>query len=248
MPNQVAQIITRADAVLVAVIGNREGDLQLLLRRQRLLQHQQRQLARRNQRGRHFLGLVRAVGHLAEQGSRQRFQLIQRLRAQHDQAHDIGGVMGIVKLDQLVAHRRVGAIRQGLQGADGKLVVGVRGIHHLLQHVQPAALVALQAHLVFGLDRVLLAVDVLRFESRRDEELGETIQRHRQVGCVDIKEIIGVLKAGIRVVGTAVLGDEPLVLRRIGILVCAQEQHVLQEVREAAATGRVVAAADPHIQ
>ena len=68
------------------------------------------------------------------------------------------------------------------------------------------------------------------------------------MGGVHIEKIIGVFKTGVGVAGAAVLGDVLLVLRRVGVFVGAQKQHVLQEVREAAAARGIITAAHADIQ
>ena len=124
----------------------------------------------------------------------------------------------------------------------------MRGIHHRLQHIQPPAGIAFQAHLEFRLDRVFFPLHIGGIKPGGDKKLRETVEGLRQVGRVDIEKVVGVLKRGKGVAGTAVLGDEFLVLRGIGVFVRTQEQHVLQEMREPAATLRVVATAHGYIQ
>ena len=77
VPDQVCQVGAGIDVVLVAVIRNRKINIQLLLRRQRLNLYKHRQAALLEQRSRHGLALEGTIRHLAEQGPRQRLQLIQ---------------------------------------------------------------------------------------------------------------------------------------------------------------------------
>ena len=60
--------------------------------------------------------------------------------------------------------------------------------------------VVLDIGLVFGVDRVFFALDILGAEKRCDKKPRETIERGLQVLAVDIKKIIGVLERGKRVV------------------------------------------------
>ena len=64
----------------------------------------------------------------------------------------------------------------------------------------------------------------------------------------DVEEEIGVIHRGVGVVRTAVCIDEILVFGRIGIFRSAQEQHVLQKVRQTLTVGGVVSAAGLHAE
>ncbi len=56
------------------------------------------------------------------------------------------------------------------------------------------------------------------------------------------------LKAGVGIVTAAMLGDELLVVSRLRELVGTQEQHVLEKMCQALATGRIVSTAYQHIK
>ena len=248
VPDQVAEVGNRFLPVVGAVVRDGKGQVQLPEGGLGLHLYQHGQVTGGKQRRGDLLGLVIPVGNRAEQRHYQGLQLVQGLGAQHDQPHHVGGIIGLVEPDQFIAHRGVRPVGQGFQTADVELAVGVLRVHDLLDHVQAAAGVALQAHLVLGFHRVLFPVHVGGIEPGRDEELGETVQRFGQEGGVDVEEVVGIFKTGVGVAGTAVLGDIALVLGGIRVLVGAQEQHVLQEVRQPGATGRVVAAAHLHVQ
>ena len=65
------------------------------------------------------------------------------------------------------------------------------------------------------------------------------------MGGVDLEEIDGVVERGRGVAGAAVLVDEAVVLAGVRVLVGAEKQHVLEEVREARTIVRVAGA--PHV-
>ena len=199
MADQVAQIGEWFDLILPAIICDRKIDLQLPQGRLWLYLQQHGQIARGKQRGRDLLRLIVAVGHRRKHGGDQLLQFIERPGAQHYESHGIGRIMFIIEGQQIVTYASPRSIRQRLQATDRELAERMLRVHALLQHVQPPATVTFQAHLEFGLNRVLLPVYILGIEARRDEELGEAIQGLRQMIGTDIKEIVGVLEAGVGV-------------------------------------------------
>ena len=248
MPDQVAQVGHRLDLVGPAVIRDRERQVQLAQGGLGLDLDQHGQGAGREQGCRIVLALELCVRYRTEQGYHQRFQLIERLGAKHYQPHDIGRVMCLVEADEFIPDSGIGAVSQRFQRADRKLAVRVRGVHHRLQHIEAAARITLETHLEFSLHCILFTVHIGRVKPRGDEKLGETVKRLRQIGGIHVEKIIGVFKAGVGVAGAAMLGDVLLVLRRVGVFVSAQKQHVLQKVREATAALGIVTAAHADIQ
>ena len=122
------------------------------------------------------------------------------------------------------------------------------GVHHFLQHVQAPATVALEAHLILGLHRIFLPAYILRIKFRGNKKLREAIQGLRQKLLIDIKEIIGVLKAGIGITPPPVLCGVLLVLCRIGVFLRAQKQHMLQKMSQTTPPGRVIPTTNHDIQ
>src|SRR5690606_12879568 len=77
-------------------------------------------------------------------------------------------------------------------------------------------------------------------EQGRDKKPGKAVQGRQQVIGVHIKEIVGLLQAGVGIEAAAVLRQKRLVLAGLGILVGAQKQHVLEKVSQAIPLGGVL--------
>ena len=199
MPDQVAQIGKWLGLILPTIVCNRKIDLQLSQGRLWFHLQQHGQSTGGKQGSRDLLRLVVAVGYRRKHGRDQLLQFVERLGTQYHQSHGIGRVVFLVEGQQFVTDARPRSIGQRLQATDRELAEGVLRVHALLQHIQTPATVAFQPHLEFSLNRVLLTVHILGIEARCNKELGETIQGLRQMIGADIKEIIGVLEAGVGV-------------------------------------------------
>jgi len=185
-----------------------------------------------------------AVGHLGKALLDCRLQLVKIFGAQHHQVHLVGAVILLVKVEQIVSHRPVLAVIQGGQVANRKLRKRMLGVGQFTQHIPLAARIILQFQTVFRLHRVAFAVDILRVKQRGDKKARKAVEGRHQVRGVDIEEIVGFLEAGVGIVHAAMFADKGLVLAGLGVLVSAQEQHVLEEVGQAFALRRIVKAAD----
>ena len=186
-----------------------------------------------------------AARHRREPHPRPVFQHVQRLAAEDRELHQVRGVVVLVEADQLVAEVGAGAVRERLRVPDGKARERVAGVEGLPPRGRVPALVAAAPGDVFRVHDLALALDVLAVEPGRYEEPGEAVERAVEMGGVDLEEIDGVVERGRGVAGAAVLVDEAMVLAGVRVLVGAEKQHVLKEVREARAIVRVAGA--PHV-
>ena len=84
---------------------------------------------------------------------------------------------------------------------------GVLGVQGLFADHVPAPAVVLDLHLVFGMHRIFLALDVLFAQQRIDEEVSETIETFAQPTVFDVEKIVGVIQRGVGVRRTAVGSD-----------------------------------------
>ncbi len=189
-----------------------------------------------------------AVGNGGELRLHPALELGERLAPEDHQRHDVGRVMAVVETNELVADRAAVTVGKRLQAADHEARHGVLGVECLPACRPAAAPVVLDVDLVLGVHDLPLALDELRCEQRRGEELGEPVQRGLQVGRVHIEVVVGVVEGRVGVVAAAVRTDELLILARVRILLRAQEQHVLEKVREPLAALRVAAAAHVHVE
>lgn len=89
---------------------------------------------------------------------------------------------------------------------------------------------------VYGVD---LAFGGALGEHWRDEELREAVERRREVRRRDVEVKVGELGRRERVGRAAVLVDELVVRVLLRVLLGAQEQHVLQEVRQTRKLARI---------
>ena len=181
-----------------------------------------------------------AARHRREPRPHPGFQRVQGLAAEDRELHQVRGVAALVEADQLVADPGAGAVRERLRVPDRKARERVAGVEGLLPRGRVPALVAAAPGDVFGVHDPALALDVLGVEPGRYEEPGEAVERAVEMGGVDLEEIGGVVERGRGVAGAAVLVDEAVVSAGVRVLVGAQEQHVLEEVGEARAIGRIV--------
>ena len=72
-------------------------------------------------------------------------------------------------------------------------------VQSLFAHHVAAPAVILDLHLVLGMHRILLALDILFAEQRVDEEMTETIEAFAQAAVFDIEKIVGVIQRRIGV-------------------------------------------------
>ena len=186
--------------------------------------------------------------HTGKRGLNHGFKLVKRLASKHDKAHVVGGVISLVEIKEVIQYRRVRPIRQTFQRADRELAVRMIFVHKRLQHIQPPSTIAFKPHLILGLHRIHFSVDVLFIQIWRHKELGESIQSFWQVTDVDIKKVIRVIERSIGVSIATVFSNVLLVLGRIRVLLCTQEQHMLQEVRKPSTTVRVITAANINVE
>ena len=183
-----------------------------------------------------------AAGHHAEPRPHPVFQHVERLPADDDELHEVRRVGALVEIDQLVADRGAGAVREGLRGADQEPRERMTRIESLLPCGVPAHPVAAQPRDELRVHDLSLALDVLAVEAGGDEELGEAVERAFEVRGVDVEEVARVGERRRGVAGAAVLGEKAAVLPGVRILLGAEKQHVLHEVREPRPRVRIVAA------
>ncbi|MEZ4238095.1 MAG: hypothetical protein R3F59_18500 [Myxococcota bacterium] len=162
-----------------------------------------------------------------------RLQRVEGLAADHRDRHPVCAVRALVQPPQVVVDLVVAPIRERLEVPHRELALRVVGVRRGLAHLPRPPPVVLLLERVLAVDGVALALDVLRVELRRDEELGEAVERAGEGALLDLEEVGGGLAAGAGVGHPAVILDEPPVLLHVGVLVGAHEEHVLEEVGEA---------------
>ena len=86
---------------------------------------------------------------------------------------------------------------------------------------------------MLAVDGVHLAFGGTLGEEWRDEELREVVERGREGRGRAVEVEVGELRRSERVRRAAVLVYEFVVRVLLWVLLCAEEQHVLQEVRQA---------------
>ena len=172
-------------------------------------------------------------------------QRVERLAADDRELHQVGRVVALVEVDQLVPDVGAGTVREGRRVPAQEARERMAGIEGLLPCSQAPEPVVAPPRDVLGVHHMALAIDVLGIEPGRDEELGEPVERAFEMRGVDIEEIVRMGERGRGIGGAAVLGDETVVLAGVRILPGAEKQHVFEEVREARARFRIVGA--PHV-
>ena len=85
---------------------------------------------------------------------------------------------------------------------------------------------------MFTVHCIQLAIGGALSEERRDEELREVVECAREMRGRHVEVEVGELLRRVGVVRAAVFVDEPAVRVLLGVLVGAEEQHVLEEVRQ----------------
>ena len=130
--------------------------------------------------------------------------------------------------------------------ARGKFTLVAAGSVEFTGHAALAPKIVL--HVAHGLvvDGVDFAPGELGAELRRDEELGETIERAGERLVADVELVVRMVAGGVGVVHPAVLAEVGIKVGDVGIFLRAEEQHVLEEVGETLAVGGVVDLADVH--
>ena len=200
------------------------------------------------ERGGDAKALDGASFHRREAGPDEAFQHVERLAAEHHELHQVGGVGPLVERDQLVPDRDAVAIGEGRGRPHVEPREGMPRVERLFPRREAPHLVAPASRHVLGLNDAALARDVLAVESGADEELGEAVERALEVRRVHFEEVARVRERRARVAEAAVLGDEAVVLARVGILPGAEEQHVLEEVRHSGTPVRIVGASHVHVE
>lgn len=104
--------------------------------------------------------------------------------------------------------------------------------------------IILQVLLVLTIDRVYLLIGGVLVEQRATEEAGESIKGAMEMVGVDFEEVIGVLRACVRVGGATVLAQVARVLVFVRELLRAHEQQVFTEVSQARQVLRVLESTD----
>ena len=248
MAEQVAEIGHGIAPIMAPVVRQREGELQLPLTRLWQDIDHAGQATRRKQRFADILDPQAVIGYGAEALARHRFQFIHRFTPQHNQRHLVGRVITPIPLQQGGAHRLLLEVTEGLCGTHPQNAERMPGIDHLAQGVEDAALIGFYPHPVFGLYRIDFPAHVVLVKSGRDKKLGEAVQRLGQIFLINIKKVVGMLKGGVGIARAAMLGNELLVFPGMRIFIRAEEQHVLQEMRQAGAFTRILGAAYMNIQ
>ena len=108
----------------------------------------------------------------------------------------------------------------------------MRRVERPLVGGEGAPAVVLHLQLVFGMDGVFLPLHIVRVQSGRDEKLRKAVHGGLEMGRVDVEEVVGVVAGGVGVGAAAVGGYERLVAIDLRVFLGADEQHVLQEVRQ----------------
>ena len=160
--------------------------------------------------------------------SRQLFEFVQRRLARKRQRHVVSGVVAFVKRPH---HSRCRA-RQRVLVAGRELALAARRIVELPGHAdQPARVVLHMAHrlVVNGVD---FAAGEFRIEAGGDEELRKTVERAAERLVPDLEMVVRMVGGSIGVVASAVGLDEVAVLGHFRVFLGAQEQHVLQKMRQ----------------
>lgn len=170
---------------------------------------------------------------------------VQRLLAEHAELHAVGRVVRAVEGEQRVAH----ALElERLEAARVEAREGVAGPGERLEDLADAARVLLQVARVLRVDGVHLALRRRRREQWRNEELREDVERALEVVPGDVEVVVGRLGRRVGVGPTTVPGQVGAVARLVRVLGRAQEQHVLQEVRQAQVALWVRVRAHAHVQ
>ncbi len=245
MAEQVGEEVGGLVTVVLERIRHREHEAHMAAVAHRLQLHMARQRRLVDQRLLDHRALQAAIGDIGEALGHHCFQLVQRLRTHQRQVHDVGVVVALVELDHPLAQGRLagGRVGQGLTAAHREARGGVGGIEHLIEHVVLTAAIVADARHVFGVHDVALALQLIGVEQRREEELAEAIQSAGQRGGFDLEEVVGVLRCGEGVVAAAVTAQIALVGIGFGEGLGAEEQHVLEEVRQPGQIVRILGAA-----
>mmetsp|Transcript_95600 Transcript_95600/g.267089 ORF Transcript_95600/g.267089 Transcript_95600/m.267089 type:complete len:301 (+) Transcript_95600:896-1798(+) len=133
-----------------------------------------------------------------------------------------------------------------LQVPGCELVHRVLGVRSRPQQVPEPPLRVRLVLLVLRVHRVDLLVDHLLLEGWRDEELGEYVQTFLDAVVINLVEVHRFLGRGVGVVLASVQGQRRREGLGVGVLLGAQEEHVLAEVRQALEGRRVLQRAGLH--
>ena len=186
--------------------------------------------------------------HRLEASPDEAFQRVERLAAEHHQLHEVGRIGPLVERDELVAHLAAVAVGEGRRRPHVEPSEGMARVEGLFPRREAPELVAPAPRHELGLNDPALARDVRAVESGADEERGEAVEGALEVRRVDFEEVARVRERGPRVAEAPVLGDESVVLARVGILPGAEEEHVLEEVRHPGPPVRIVGASHVHVE
>ena len=135
---------------------------------------------------------------------------------------------------------------EGVLVARGKFTLVAAGGVEFAGHAALAPKIVLHMPHGFVVDGVDLATGKFGAELRRDEELGEPVERAGEGLVADVELVVRVVAGGVGVVHPAVLAEVGVKVGDVGIFLRAEEQHVLEEVGQALAVGGVVDLADVH--
>ena len=124
----------------------------------------------------------------------------------------------------------------------------MRRVGDRLQQLERAPHVDLLILVVLAIHRFDLALRRRRRKERRDEELRKAIEDRFEVSVRDVEVVVRVLRRRVRVRRAAVFREELRVPILIRVALRAQEEHVLEEVRETGQVRRVVVVANVHVQ
>ena len=117
------------------------------------------------------------------------------------------------------------------------------GIDEPLVNGETPPIVDLALHLVLALHRMLLPLDVVGIEARRDEELGKAVEGLGKLPAVYVEVVGRPIIGGVGIGVPPMPGYELAESVHLGVLVRGDEQHVFDEVRESRMVVGVVVAA-----
>ena len=183
-----------------------------------------------------------AAENRAEERTGEFLEFVERGLAGEAEGHAVGRVVLLIKGAD-VGGRGAG---ERVLVARGKFTLVAAGGVEFTGHADLAPKIVL--HVAHGLvvDGVDFAPGELGAELRRDEELGETIERAGERLVADVELVVRMVAGGVGVVHPAVLAEVGIKVGDVGILLRAEEQHVLEEVGESLTIRRVVDLADVH--
>ncbi len=204
-------------------------------------QHAQRRLGRQIVARIGQIGAL-VVGHRREQRARPGLELLQAHRPGQRQRHAVGAVVAAVKGQQFLA-RGAG---QRLGAADAETARRMTLTVSVVAQRVLAPVIVLEVLLKLGVDRVDFTRVELGRELRRDEELRKAVERALESVRPDLQVVVRAVERGVGVVAAAVALEVLAEVFHRRVLFRAEEQHVLEVMRQPRALRRISQAAHAH--